>query len=132
MLRNFFIFLVTSVLLVACGSPDGSSVKNAKLCLQAESFIDRAEQGPAFTHRDWGNLMLAGARLVYVTNECGDRVNESKSQLCADVRETMQLFVNNPKIPAGPNRTTAINQSSRSYANAACEPPLTVAQDPKS
>jgi hypothetical protein len=132
MMRNLYLFLMTSVLLVSCGSPDGSPVKTAQLCQQAENFVDKAEQGPALTHRDWDNLMLAGARLIYVTNECGDRVKEPKSQLCADVRETMQVFVNNPKIPAGVNRTTAINQSRLAYEKAACELPLIVPQDPQS
>jgi hypothetical protein len=128
MLRIIVLVLLFPLLIAACGSPDKPTANTAQFCQQAESVMHQAENGPPFTHHDWGKLMLAGARLIYVTKDCGDRVKESKPQLCADVRESMQVFIANPKIPDGINRATAINQNRRAYEKAACELPLPAVQ----
>ena len=97
--------------------------------MQANAFIDRTENDPPAGSRDWVNLMLAGARLVYVTNQCGDRVAESKGELCTNLQTAMQVFVTNPMVPHGANRDTAIKTTSRAYEAAACEAPLSLTQE---
>jgi hypothetical protein len=110
--------------LVACEDSNNSAGTQVQYCEQASAFMDKAENEGSLSPRDWGNLMLAGARLVYVDNECGDRINESPEKLCAALHNTMQVFVNNPMVPKGKNRDSAIQLNSDVYRRAECQPLL--------
>jgi hypothetical protein len=126
--RSALLLAVISFL-TACDSPNVTAEQPSQPCLQTNAFIDNAENDPPAGSRDWVNLMLAGARLVYVTNQCGDRVAESKGELCANLQTAVQVFVTNPMIPHGENRDTAIKTTSRAYEAAACEAPLSLNQE---
>ena len=123
--RSALLFAVVSFL-VACDSPNVTAEQPSQPCLQANAFIDNAESNPPEGSSDWVNLMLAGARLVYVTNQCGNRVVASKEKLCINLQTAMQVFVANPMVPHGENRDTAIKTTSRAYEAAACEVPLSL------
>ncbi len=87
--------------------------------------MDLADEG-TITPRDWGVMMLAGSRLLYVTQECGVRVSEILEELCVTLADSIHVFAASPTVPKGENRDTAIRQSSTVYRDNGCQPPLTI------
>lgn len=125
-MKQILLLVLSVFTLVACNNPNTDTTRQAQYCQQANSFMDEVENNGPLSPRDWGNLMHAGARLVYATNICGDRIMESKEDLCATLNDMLQVYVNNPMVPLGKNRDMAINQSSGVYQRARCEPPLDI------
>ncbi len=118
--------LICAVLvLVACDNAPDKSARRVEYCRQATKFIDLADEG-TITPRDWGNMMLAGSRLLYVTQECGTRVSETREELCVTLADSIRVFAASPTVPAGDNRDTAIRQSSKVYRSNGCHPSLTI------
>jgi hypothetical protein len=125
-MKQLSLLILCGFILCACDNQSKDTGQQLPYCQQAVGFMDKAENDGPLSPRDWGNLMHAGARLVYVTNECGDRVREPKEKLCATLNNMLQVYVNNPMVPAGKNRDTAISQSSGVYQGANCSPPLNI------
>ncbi|MCP4277134.1 MAG: hypothetical protein GY779_12365 [Gammaproteobacteria bacterium] len=125
-MKQLSLLILSGCVLFACDKQNKDTGQQAQYCQQAVGFMDKAQGDTSLSPRDWGNLMLAGARLVYVTHECGDRVREPKEQLCVTLNNMLQVYVENPMVPAGKNRDTAISQSSDVYQRANCSPSLNI------
>jgi hypothetical protein len=123
------LLLVVMSFLTACDSPNVTAEQPSQPCLQANAFFYHAENDLPAGSRDWVNLMLAGARLIYATNQCGDRVAGSKENLCAEVKNAMQVFVGNPMVLHGEKRDTAIKTTSLAYEGAECEAALNITDE---
>jgi hypothetical protein len=104
-------------LLSACESEPQSN--QAAVCDQVSGTIERNSvelQKP----RDWNRLMTAGSRLVYIRNDCGALVTESKEDLCASLADAIHTFENNPGVPLGPNRDNALAISNKTFSQSDC------------
>lgn len=92
----------------------------AEICAQAIGFIERNSlelQEP----RDWNRLMVAGSRLVYLNNDCGDLVTEPEEALCESLSDAIFSFKTNPSIPAGPNRNSALAVANQTFGQSGCD-----------
>jgi len=127
-MNNWSVLISLFALLGLVSACDGSGSRNssrgvddgaAGFCSQANEFIDREEAG-GLQPRVWAKMMLAGARLVYVSNDCGQRITQSVSQLCGELELAIDEFVTSKKIPAGKNRDTALRQSRAAYVAGGC------------
>ena len=113
------------LVLVACDKAPDKSARRAEYCQQATRLIDLADEG-TITPRDWGVMMLAGSRLLYVSQECGARVSETIENLCITLADSIRVFAASPTVPTGKNRDTAIRQSSKVYWSNGRQPLLTI------
>ena len=92
----------------------------AEIGAQATGFIERNSlvlQEP----RDWNRLMVAGSRLVYLNNDCGELVIEPKEALCVSLSDAIFNFEINPSIPAGPNRNSALAVANQTFGQSGCD-----------
>ena len=123
--------MIHALLLVLAFMPAGCDRDDTPLydaasndyCSGFNAFLDRVDAFPV-EPRDWGRMMLAAARLGYVTNECGDRVAAPREELCADLRAAMRYFEANEFVPRGDNRDSALRIGAQEYRAGRCEPPL--------
>ena len=88
-------------------------------------MLDKEETGE-FALRAWANMMVTGAKLAYIRNNCGDRVVEDIEQLCGDMNRNITAFAQSSKVERGSNRSTAITRSLWLYQDVGCQPPLNV------
>ena len=64
--------------------------------------------------------MTASSRLVYIDNDCGGLVTETKDELCAALSEAIDTFTSNPQVPSGANRDSAISVGRQVFAQSGC------------
>ena len=114
--------LTCIVMLIAAGC---GGTSQPPLCEQAEMLLEPDAISPP-PPKHWGDMTLAGARLLYVSRECGDRVTETREQLCAAHREAIIAFAENPSVRKREGRAEALHQNLRVYNNAGCQPTLDV------
>jgi hypothetical protein len=125
-LRAVLTFMIALLLLSCSDAPTGQQSGNQQFCAQANGFLDKEASGEPRKSRPWGEMMLAGARLVYVTRSCGERVATSKKELCAGLFSAAHAFAASKNVPRGKNRDAAINQNLGAYAAGGCEPELLI------
>jgi len=116
-------FLV--IALAACEQSAPDTIEFENVCAQPESLLDMEDQG-ILRPRTWGEMMLAGARVVYVQNDCGSRINAPMEQLCEQLAGKIQVFAEAPNVPPGEKRTLAINQGLDMYSQGGCQPTLDI------
>jgi len=104
----------------------GSESANKQFCGKANEFLDKEASGEPLNPRLWGEMMFASARLVYVSQSCGERVATSKEELCAGLFAAAHAFAASETVPRGKNRDTAINQNRGAYVAGGCEPELLI------
>ena len=129
-LRSLSIGMLALLLLSCSDAPTGQQGAqqsgNEPFCAMANEFLDKEASGEPVKLRLWDDMMLAGARLVYVTRSCGERVATSKEELCAGLFAAAHAFAASENVPRGTNRDTAINQNVGAYVAGGCEPELLI------
>jgi len=111
--------LISMCMLLQACEPEPQK-DGSEICAQAAGFIERNSlelQEP----RDWNRLMVAGSRLVYLNNDCGELVIEPKEALCVSLSDAIFNFEINPSIPAGPNRNSALAVANQTFGQSGCD-----------
>ena len=125
-MNNWSVLISLFALLGLVSACDGSGSRNssrglddgaAGFCSQANLMLDRDEAGE-LQPRVWAKMMIAVARLVYVSKDCGQRVSLPIGQLCGELERAIEEFSTDKIIPAGENRDTALQKSQTAYDRA--------------